>query len=92
MFVHVTRGDVNTGNELSIQGQAVGESTVGFSGSEIGGSWYDDSFEPVDGSAFDWQGDRISGSLILIDALEEADPIEVVFDVIVPGDVSDCIL
>jgi hypothetical protein len=94
LFIYVTRSDVNTGNELSIQGQAVGESTVGFSGSvsEIGGSWYDDSFELVDGPAFDWQGDRISRSLTLIEVLEEADPIEVVFDVIVPGDISDCSL
>jgi hypothetical protein len=82
--------------ELSISGRAVGdgESTGVFSAmvSELGGTWYLDAEEPVDGPPFDWQGDRIRGSLTLADIFEEADPIEVDFDVIVPGDVNDCSL
>lgn len=93
LFIYYETSDLGERHRLSISGPAVA-SEIGFEGtvSQMGDSWIDDSLEPVDGPAFDWQGDRISGSLTLIDALEEADPIEVVFDVIVPGDINDCSL
>lgn len=92
LFVYVSESTSGSTQELNINGLAVGDGLFAATLSEIGGSWLNDSFEPVDGPAFDWQGDRISGTMTLVDITETADPIDVTFDMIVPSDVSDCSL
>jgi hypothetical protein len=95
-FVYIDVGNAGRTEELGINGLAVGDGeSVGLFGaivSDFTGSWTNESLGPVDGPAFDWQGDRISGTMTLVDFNEIADPIEVSFDMIVPSDISDCSL
>jgi len=96
LFVYVTETATSRTEELAINGLAVGDGeslgVFGANVSDLGGSWANDSVGPVDGPAFNWQGDRISGTMTLVDFYETADPIDVTFDMIVPSDVSDCSL
>lgn len=92
LFVYVSENTSGSVEELNINGPAVGDGLYAGTLSEVGGSWINDSLEPVDGPAFDWQGDRISGTMTLADITDTADPVDVRFDMIVPSDVSDCSL
>jgi hypothetical protein len=57
------------------------------------GNWYVEFDQPpLDGPPLEWSGDRVSGTMTLDDSYEQADPIEVSFDVPVPPDVHDCSL
>ena len=98
LFVYVNQGGSAPSHELSIQGGAVGdgEAMGVFSGmvSEYpDGNWYVELDQPpLDGPPLEWSAGRVSGTMTLEDAFEQADPIEVSFDVPVPPDVHDCSL
>ncbi|HSJ36544.1 MAG TPA: hypothetical protein VLB85_15970 [Acidimicrobiia bacterium] len=98
LFVYVNQAGSLPSHEVSIQGSAVGdgESMGVFSGrvSEApDGSWYVEFDQPpLDGPPLEWSADRVSGAMTLEDAFDQADPIEVSFDVPVPPDVHDCSL
>jgi hypothetical protein len=96
LFIYIRTGLPPT-HELTIQGRAVGdgESTGVFGGAAYevtAGEWTDESGQPVDGPPFEYTGDRVSGSLLLEDIFEAADPIDVTFDVPVPATIQDCSL
>jgi hypothetical protein len=98
LFVYVNQAGSASSHDLSIQGSVVGdgESMGVFSGmvSEYpDGNWYVEFDQPpLDGPPLEWSGDRVSGTMTLDDSFEQADPIEVSFDVPVPPDVHDCSL
>lgn len=98
LFVYVNQGGSLPSHEVSIQGSAVGdgESMGVFSGmvsESPDGNWYVEFDQPpLAGPPLEWSGDRVSGTMTLEDAYEQADPIEVSFDVPVPPDVHDCSL
>ena len=94
LFINVTE---SSDNELTIQGRAVGdgESTGVFAASMFsldGESWINDESEVTDHTPFTWTGDRVSGSMTLLDIFDSGDTVEVTFDVIVPPDTQDCSL
>lgn len=97
LFIYVNQQGI-VSHELSIQGSAVGDGGSmgvfgGMASESPDGNWHIEFDQPaLDGPPFEWSGDRVSGSLTLADAYEEADPIEVGFDVPVPPDVHDCSL
>jgi hypothetical protein len=95
LFIYVRDG-LPTSHELSIQGTAVGSDggTGVFSGAayEMGGSWSTEMGESLDGPPFEYTGDRVSGSLVIMDIRDESSTIEVVFDARVPSDIVDCSL
>lgn len=97
LFIYVNQAG-SPSHEVSIQGSAVGdrESMGVFSGmvsDAPDGSWYVEFDQPpLDGPPLEWSADRVSGTMTLEDAFDQADPIEVGFDVPVPPDVHDCSL
>lgn len=97
LFIYLSQQGT-TSHELSIQGNAVGDGgSMGvfneMASESPDGNWYIEFDQPaLDGPPFEWSGDRVAGSLTLADAYEEADPIDVGFDVPVPPDVHDCSL
>ncbi len=82
------------------QGQGAGLNLYGNGDSvevSVQGSTIDDMFGSIAFSANEatentLDGDRWSGSATLEDPFEEADPVEVTWDVMVPGEMRDCSL
>ncbi|MGF1617340.1 MAG: hypothetical protein ACFCU2_05965 [Acidimicrobiia bacterium] len=94
LFINMTGSSFN---DLTIQGRAVGdgESTGVYAGSAYssdGETWFDDEGGDSDHTTFTWTGDRVSGSMTLLDIYDSGDTVEVAFDVIVPPDTHDCSL
>ena len=95
LFINVRSG-LPTSHELTIQGTAAGSDggtgVFGAAAYEMGGGWSTEEGDSLDGPPFEYTGDRVSGSMVLLDARGGSDTIEVAFDARVPDDIVDCSL
>jgi len=82
-------------HELSIQGSKLGSGgqigAFSGAGSQIqAGAWLDDDANELPGAPFTIDGDRISGSMKVVDARGSDQTLDVTFDIPIPSDIMDC--